>query len=413
MAKVLVIGSGAREHTIAQTFKRSPQVDEIFVVPGNDGMKSAGISPVTIDTSDFPALIKFAKEHQVDLTFVGNEAPLVAGIVDAFEAAGLAIFGPNRQAAKLEGSKAFMKKLLADADIPTAKAETVTSLSAAEKVAEELGYPIVIKTDSLAAGKGVSIHQNQTAANEFLTKLYQKQPKAKLVIEEYLEGFEFSVFSLVGKDQVIHTPIAHDYKRRFEADRGPNTGGMGSYSPVANVSKENVKLAIDRLVLPTLASMKQQNTPFHGVLYTGVMLTKSGPKVIEFNVRFGDPETQVVLPQLQSDFYTLIIDLLAVKQTNPKWQQTDTYLGVVLVNPNYPAANQKIYEIPSLNKDILVNYASAKLQGNQLVSDGGRILTTVVHAPMLEFAREKIYTILDNTKMNLEYRQDIGKLNNN
>lgn len=411
MAKVLIIGSGAREHTIAQTFHRSPQVEEVFVAPGNLGMNETGISTVAIPTNDFPALIKFAKAHRIDLTFVGNEAPLVDGIVDAFEAAGLAIFGPNRQAAKLEGSKAFMKKLLADAKIPTAQAKTVTNLEDAEAVADELGYPIVVKTDALAAGKGVSIHQTKAAADEFLTNLYQQQPDAKLVMEEYLAGFEFSIFSLVGKKQVVHTPIAHDYKRRFENDRGPNTGGMGSYSPVASVSKQNLDLAINQLVTPTLAAMKKQGTPFYGVLYTGVMLTKSGPKVIEFNVRFGDPETQVVLPQLQSDFYTLIKGLLDGEPVQPKWQATDTYLGVVLVNPNYPAANHQIYPVPNFEGQILVNYASIKeVKGDQFVSDGGRILTTVAHARTLDLARQAIYSILDQTKMSLAYRKDIGKL---
>lgn len=410
MAKVLIIGSGAREHTIAQTFQRSPQVDEVFVAPGNYGMKTDGISPVAIETNDFPALIKFAKDQQIDLTFVGNEAPLVAGVVDAFEAAELAIFGPNQQAAKLEGSKAFMKKLLADANIPTAKAKTVTSLTDAKVVADEFGYPVVVKTDALAAGKGVSIHQTKVAADEFLTNLYQKEPHAKLVIEEYLEGFEFSIFSLVGKDQVVHTPIAHDYKRRFEADEGPNTGGMGSYSPVVQVSKQNLELALNQLVMPTLDAMKKQGTPFYGVLYTGVMLTKSGPKVIEFNVRFGDPETQVVLPQLQSDFYTLIQGLLNGKLVQPVWQNTDTYLGVVLVNPNYPAPNHQLYPVPSFSDNLVVNYASIKSEANQMMSDGGRVLTTVVHAPTLDLARQKIYSILDQTKMGLAYRNDIGKL---
>ncbi|GAP04855.1 phosphoribosylamine--glycine ligase [Fructobacillus tropaeoli] len=411
MAKVLVIGSGSREHALAQTFLRSPQVDEVFVAPGNDGMQEENLTRLPIGANDLDALVQAAQDQQVDLTFVGNEDPLILGIVDRFEAAGLKIFGPNAVAAQLEGSKTFAKEILTANQIPTAKAVTVTSQDEARSAIASFDWPMVFKLDGLALGKGVTIIEDQSSADEYLQSLYKKDPTAKLVIEEFLNGVEFSIFSLVGQDgQVVHAPMAQDHKRRYDHDRGPNTGGMGAYSPLSWLRPADAKQAVDELVTPMLAAMADRGTPFTGVLYTGVMLTAAGPKVIEFNVRFGDPEAQVVLPQLQSDFYQLILDLLAGKEPEVQWQEDDVYLGVVLAAPGYPQAPEKGGVVPTAAdlSPLTVNYAGAKLAENGLVASGGRVATVVGHAKDTVSAQALVYDVLDKTHGDLVYRHDIG-----
>lgn len=410
MKKVMVIGSGAREHTIAKTFLKSSKVQEVVVVPGNPGMVAPGITTKALDTNDFASLIKFAQDEAISLTFVGNEVPLVAGIVDAFNNAHLAIFGPKQQAAQLEGSKAFMKRILTENEIPTAKSITVTSLAAAQQAVTEIGYPVVVKTDELAAGKGVSIHQEKIETSEFLEFLYQKNPNHKLIIEEYLAGFEFSLFSFVGKNQIVNAPLAHDYKRRFAGDKGPNTGGMGSYSPVAQVSDTDLSRTISELVLPTIAALKKEKIDYEGVLYTGVMLTKNGPKVIEYNVRLGDPETQVVLPQLESDFYDLITGLLLGKAVKPKWQTENKFVGVVLSDPDYPIKTSGQHELPKFKEQLDVDIASCEIEAGNLYSHGGRVLTVVNAGTTMEIARDLIYHELDRINTKLAYRSDIAEL---
>ena len=285
MKKVLIIGSGAREHALAQTFLRSEQVTTVIVAPGNDGMTDAGLECVTISATNLLGLRDLAISESVDLTFVGNEEPLTLGIVDLFEASKLPIFGPSMVAAQLEGSKSFTKNLLQKYAIPTAKSVTVETLEHATDVLQAFGLPIVFKLDGLALGKGVTILTNPIAANTYLTDLYTKDPATRLVIEEYLEGVEFSIFSLVGKNGMItHAPLAQDHKRRFDQNRGPNTGGMGAYSPVRWISDDIKNRAITELVEPTISALTKEGTPFAGVLYTGVMLTQEGPKVIELSL---------------------------------------------------------------------------------------------------------------------------------
>ncbi|GAP03264.1 phosphoribosylamine--glycine ligase [Fructobacillus pseudoficulneus] len=411
MSKVLVIGSGAREHALAQTFLKSPQVDEVLVAPGNDGMQETGLTRLPIDANDIVSLVQAAKDQQVDLTFVGNEDPLILGVVDRFEEAGLKIFGPNAVAAQLEGSKTFAKEILTANEIPTAKAVTVNSRQEAKDAILEFDWPMVFKLDGLALGKGVTIIKDQSSADEYLQSLYQKDPTAKLVIEEFLNGVEFSIFSLVGKDgQVVHAPMAQDHKRRYDHDRGPNTGGMGAYSPLSWLRDSDAVQTVDELVDPMLAAMADRGTPFTGVLYTGVMLTAAGPKVIEFNVRFGDPEAQVVLPQLESDFYQMILDLLAGKRPEANWQTDDVYLGVVLAAPGYPQAPEKGGQVPSAAdlSPLTVNYAGAKATDEGLVANGGRVATVIAHAQDTQAAQAAVYDVLDKTYGDLVYRHDIG-----
>ncbi|KRM78425.1 phosphoribosylamine-glycine ligase [Lapidilactobacillus dextrinicus DSM 20335] len=409
MAKVLIIGSGAREHAIARAFQQSPKVMAVYAAPGNDGMRREGIMTLPIVETDFSSLIVAAQKYQIDLTFVGGEVPLVNGIVDAFTAAGLLIFGPKKAAAQLEGSKAFMKKILLDHQIPTAQARTVTSLAAAQAAVQALGYPIVIKTDALAAGKGVTIHRDAQETAKFLAACYQRQEEMTLVIEEYLSGFEFSLFSLVGRNQIVHAPLAHDYKRRYDHDQGLNTGGMGAYSPVPEINSATLELTIRTLVMPTLAALQEMNTPFSGVLYTGVMLTASGPKVIEYNVRLGDPETQVVLPQLTSDFYDLISGLVTGQKVTPQWQTEKSFVGVVLTDPDYPQGVSGNYLLPDLGTDVLVDYTHSAQGQQTLLSHGGRVATVVSSGVNKKEARQTIYQTLQAADLPLAYRHDIAQ----
>lgn len=404
MTSVLIIGSGAREFIFAKTFAQS--VDQVFVALGNAGMREAGYG--TVNLTDIPDLIAFAQSQKIDLTFVGSEALLTDGIVDAFQAAGLPIFGPTKSAAQLEGSKAFTKALLQKYDIPTADSVTVTNLNEAKQVLNTHAYPVVVKLDGLALGKGVSIYEHPETALAGIENIYEQDSQAPLVIEEFMQGPEFSIFSFVGKEQVVHAPIAQDHKRLLDGDRGPNTGGMGAYSPVRWIGEDVVQTAITSLVEPVLAAMRAEGTPFEGILYTGVMLTEAGPKVIEYNVRFGDPEAQVVLPQLTSDLYTNIMELLAGKPTNMTWQDTDVYLGVTLAAPGYPVNPEKGLPLPALPNDVQIDYAGVKQQTNQLVSNGGRVLTAVIHRPTMVTAQTDLYAALDQTHTDLVYRHDIG-----
>lgn len=409
MAKVMVIRSGAREHALAETFLRSTEVEEVIVVPGNAGMQSAGIRTVDHDMLDVTGLRHLAEQEAIDLTFVGSEAPLIAGVVDVFQTAGLKIFGPTQQAAQLEGSKQFAKDVMAEAGVPTATSVMVTDESSALQALKNFALPLVIKQDGLAAGKGVVICRDREDAETMIQLAYERQVDAPLVIESYMAGVEFSIFSLVGPNGVIHAPIAQDHKRRFDNDQGLNTGGMGAYSPVRWVSDEIVQEAIQMLVLPTLATMAAREMPFTGVLYTGVMLTDAGPKVVEYNVRFGDPEAQVVFPQLQSDFYELISTLLAGEQPKAIWQQDDVYVGVVLVNPSYPATTTEHIDLPSFSiADINTFYAGVTRNDDKLISNGGRIATVVGHAATASQAQEMVYDAIDATQTTLAYRHDIG-----
>lgn len=407
MTKVLIIGSGAREHALAQTFLKSPQVDEVIVTPGNDGMTDDHLRRVEIPVTNLIELRDFANQEHVDLTFVGNEEPLTLGIVDVFTEASLKIFGPTKKAAQLEGSKSFTKNILQKYNIPTAQSMTVTSFNEANQAIAKFGFPIVFKLDGLALGKGVTIIENAADAQVYLEKLYTQNVDVKLVIEEYLKGVEFSVFTLVGQNGAMtHAPLAQDHKRRFDGDEGPNTGGMGAYSPVKWISDQIRQETIETLVNPTVKAMVEEHASFTGVLYTGVMLTEEGPKVIEFNVRFGDPEAQVVLPQFEGDFYQLILQLLSGEKPASHWQEEEVYVGVVLAAKGYPERPQTGAIVPQI--PLVTNYAGVKMANTVLHANGGRVATVIAHDKNVKLAQEKIYNVLDKTPMDLQYRHDIA-----
>ncbi|QZT29502.1 phosphoribosylamine--glycine ligase [Streptococcus suis] len=414
--KLLVVGSGGREHAIAKKLLESEQVEQVFVAPGNDGMTLDGIKLVNIGISEHSALINFAKENDIAWTFVGPDDALAAGIVDDFEQAGLKAFGPSRLAAELEWSKDFAKQIMVKYGIPTAAFGTFSNFEEAKAYIQEQGAPIVVKADGLALGKGVvvaeTVEQAVEAAREMLLDNKFGDSGARVVIEEFLAGEEFSLFTLVNGDQFYILPPAQDHKRAFDGDQGPNTGGMGAYAPVPHLPQSVVDTAIDTIVKPILDGMIAEERSYLGVLYAGLILTDQGPKVIEFNARFGDPETQIILPRLTSDFAQNIDDILHKRPTQLTWLDSGVTLGVVVASNGYPLDYEKGVELPEKTKgDITTYYAGARFADNSraLLSNGGRVYMLVTTADTVQEAQEKIYSELKNQDTTgLFYRTDIG-----
>ncbi|WP_336046145.1 phosphoribosylamine--glycine ligase [Solibacillus ferritrahens] len=409
---ILVIGSGGREHAIAKQFNNAPSVEKVFVAPGNDGMRQDA-EVVAIDALDFAALALFAKENDIALTFVGPEQPLAEGIVDYFNEQGLVIFGPTKAAAKIEGSKSYAKDIMNKYQIPTAAHETFTEADKAVAYIKKQGAPIVIKADGLAAGKGVIVAMEEQEAIEAVEDMIGNQrfddSSSRVVIEEYLDGEEFSFMSFVHKEKIYPMVIAQDHKRAYDGDRGPNTGGMGAYSPVPQISEDVVKVAYDTIVQPTVQAMETEGVSFTGILYAGLILTAKGPKVIEFNARFGDPETQVVLPRMASDFGEFMISLMNEKPFELKWKD-EVMLGVVIAAEGYPGDVEKGNALPELSDiDLPVFHAGTKFEDGQFVGNGGRVLLVAAEAATLKEAQEKVYTELAKKQWsNFFFRQDIG-----
>ncbi|HEM2546557.1 TPA: phosphoribosylamine--glycine ligase [Streptococcus suis] len=414
--KLLVVGSGGREHAIAKKLLESEQVEQVFVAPGNDGMTLDGIELVNIVISEHSAIINFAKENDVAWTFVGPDDALAAGIVDDFEQAGLKAFGPSRLAAELEWSKDFAKQIMVKYGIPTAAFGTFSNFEEAKAYIEEQGAPIVVKADGLALGKGVvvaeTVEQAVEAAREMLLDNKFGDSGARVVIEEFLAGEEFSLFALVNGDQFYILPTAQDHKRAFDGDQGPNTGGMGAYAPVPHLPQSVVDTAVDTIVKPILEGMIAEGRSYLGVLYAGLILTDQGPKVIEFNARFGDPETQIILPRLTSDFAQNIDDILHKRPTQLTWLDSGVTLGVVVASNGYPLDYEKGVELPAKTEgDITTYYAGARFAENSraLLSNGGRVYMLVTTADTVQDAQEKIYSELKNQDTTgLFYRTDIG-----
>lgn len=417
--KVLVVGSGAREHAIAHALLKGESVEEVTVAPGNPGIAADGIKTVNISQSDHDALIKFVKDNNYDFAFIGPEVPLMNGIVDDFEAHGIAAFGPNKAAAQIEGSKDFAKKLMARHNVPTASYKTFDALEPARAYVLEHGAPIVIKADGLAAGKGVTVAMDEQTAVEALEDIFVDhrfgQAGAKVVIEEFLQGQEFSLMSFVSGTDFWVMPISQDHKRAHDGDTGPNTGGMGAYSPVPQISDETVQRAIDEIVRPTVEGLAKEGTPFTGVLYAGLIDTASGPKVIEFNARFGDPETEVVLPRLTNDFGEAIFNILHGKEPTFTWIKNGVTLGVVLASEGYPGTLVTGTPLPQIPIDEdqgqHVYYAGVKSdeESGKLLTSSGRIALVQVHGDDVKDAQNNVYSILD--KLNLPhmfFRHDIA-----
>ena len=411
--KVLVIGSGGREHAIARQFNESPSVSKVYVAPGNDGMRNDA-ECIGITANDFEALASFAIEHKIDLTFVGPEQPLAEGIVDFFTDKGLRIFGPTKAAARIEGSKSFAKDLMQKYGIPTAAYGTFTDAEEAKTFIRQQGAPIVVKADGLAAGKGVVVAMTLEEATEAVDDMIGNQrfgeSSSRVVIEEFLDGEEFSYMSFVHDGQIYPMVIAQDHKRAYDGDKGPNTGGMGAYSPVPHIPEHVIEEALQTVVIPTVNAMTEEGASFTGILYAGLILTDVGPKVIEFNARFGDPETQVVLPRMASDFGEFMMALMDKKPFELKWHD-EAMFGVVIASDGYPGDVVKGSRLPNLGglNGLDVFHAGTKANENHFVGNGGRVLLAAAKANTLEEAKNQVYDKLNQIEWNgFFYRSDIG-----
>ena len=414
--KLLVVGSGGREHAIAKKLLESQGVEQVFVAPGNDGMTLDGLDLVNIGISEHSKLIEFAKENDVAWSFIGPDDALAAGIVDGFNQAGLKAFGPSRLAAELEWSKDFAKEIMVKYGVPTAAYGTFSDFEEAKAYIEKQGAPIVVKADGLALGKGVvvaeTVEQAVEAAHDMLLDNKFGDSGARVVIEEFLDGEEFSLFAFVNGDRFYIMPTAQDHKRAYDGDKGPNTGGMGAYAPVPHLPQSVVDQSVETIIKPVLKGMIAEGRPYLGVLYAGLILTADGPKVIEFNSRFGDPETQIILPRLTSDFAQNITDILEKKDPAITWLDEGVTLGVVVASEGYPLDYKKGLPLPEkTDGDIITYYAGAKFAENSrtLLSNGGRVYMLVTTADTVSAAQERIYDQLEKQDTTgLFYRHDIG-----
>ncbi len=405
--KVLVIGKGGREHAIAWKVKESRLVKEVFIAPGNVGMEEIG-KLVDISEENIDELATFAQNENIDLTIVGPESVLALGVVDEFEKRGLKIFGPTAAAARIESSKDFAKELMKKYNVPTGAYETFESLELAKSYVNEKGAPIVIKEDGLKAGKGVTVAFTKEEAIEALEIAFSI-PNNKVVIEEYLDGFEFSIIALTNGERVIPLEVAQDHKRAYDNDEGPNTGGMGVYSPVGKIDSNVVNETLEKILKPMASGMKQDGIPFKGFLFGGIMLTKDGVKTIEFNARFGDPEAEGILPRMKSDFVKAILDLMNEKEVKLEWDERYT-VAVVMASENYPKSSTigSEIEIPQNLESIVFHMGTRKVDG-RLETNGGRVLSVVAYGNTLEEAKERAYLDVKKIKCKkMFFRNDIG-----
>lgn len=415
--RVLVIGSGGREHALVWKLASSPRVEKVYCVPGNPGISKIAHC-VQLDTNDNFAMIRFAVENKVNLTVVGPEAPLANGIVDAFVKEGLKIFGPSKAAAQIEGSKAFAKDLMKKYNIPTAGFEVFTEAAAAKEYIKQHGAPVVVKADGLAAGKGVivamTLDEALNAIDAIMCDKAFGSAGSQVVVEDYLTGEEASLLAFTDGKTIVPMVAAQDHKRIYDGDKGPNTGGMGAYAPAPVVTDEIRQKVMTDVLKPIIAAMANEGCPYKGCLYAGLMITEDGPKVIEFNARFGDPETQVVLPLLESDL-TVIMEACidgTLCKTEVKWQ-SGAAVCVVLAAQGYPSAYRKGDVINGIEQaeqqGALVFHAGTKLSDGHIVTNGGRVLGVTAVASDLVNAIKKTYEAVNDIDFkDVQYRRDIA-----
>ena len=414
---ILLIGSGGREHALAWSLSVSPLCDRLFIAPGNPGTAQHGTN-VVVDVADHAAVIAFCRTMGVDFVVVGPEAPLVAGLVDDLKAAGIKTFGPSKAAAQLEGSKAFTKDLCAEFGIPTAAYRRFTDAETARTYLRNYGVPIVVKADGLAAGKGVVVatsFEEAEAAIDMMIGGGLGAAGAEVVIEAFLEGEEASFFALCDGKTAIPFGTAQDHKRVFDGDQGPNTGGMGAYSPAAVLTPELQARVMREIIEPTLAGMRARGAPYTGILYAGLMLTEAGPQLIEYNARLGDPETQVLLPRLKSDLVTALLAACdgVLDSISLQWAD-DAALTVVMAAKGYPGAVEKGSEIHGIDRaealdGVLVFHAGTKQSGDRIVANGGRVLNVTAMGRTITEAQAKAYAAVSRIDWPEGFcRRDIG-----
>lgn len=405
--KILVIGRGGREHALAAALAASEQCTQLFCAPGNPGMARLG-TIVPVGDSDVEAMTAFAVQEGIDLAVIGPESALAAGMADALTEAGIRVFGPSQAAAQVESSKDFAKRIMEKYHIPTAAYRTFDTVEAARAWVKEQGAPIVIKEDGLKAGKGVTVAMDLDTALEALDAAFA-QEGGRVVIEEYLEGFEYSLIALVHEGLVVPLETAQDHKRVGDGDTGPNTGGMGSYSPVRRITPEILEETMKTVMEPMAQALVQEGVPFTGFLYGGLMLTKDGIKVIEFNVRFGDPEAEVILPRLKSDFVDAILSVMDGQPVQLQWTPKTCH-GVVLASEGYPAGSTKGALIEIGDTDASIFHMGTRSTDQGLKTDGGRVLMVVTLEDTLEQAFEHTYREAEKIGCDkLFYRTDIGR----
>ena len=414
--KILVIGGGGREHALCWKLAQHPDT-EIYVAPGNIGMIDVA-TLVNIKVDDIQGLVDFAKAEAIDLTVVGPELPLTLGVVDAFQEAGLACFGPNKAAARLEGSKAFSKELMKKYNIPTAAFDTFTDVDQAKAFVDKIGIPCVVKADGLAAGKGVIICMTREEADKAIEDMLVGHAfgdaSVKIVIEEYMEGPEVSVLSFSDGKHVRPMVSAQDHKRIFDGDKGPNTGGMGAYSPAPVYTEELSKEVNETIIKPTIAAMEAEGSTFVGILYTGLMLTEKGPRVLEYNVRFGDPETQPIMIRMKSDIVDIFQSALdgTLDQAEIEWYD-EAAVCVVMASGGYPASSEKGVVINGLDdiapEEAVVFHSGTALKDDKVVTNGGRVLGVTAKDATIKGAIDKAYKAVDKINFDhMQFRHDIG-----
>ncbi|WMT87824.1 phosphoribosylamine--glycine ligase [Pelagibacterium sp. 26DY04] len=414
--RVLLIGSGGREHALAWKMTQSPRLEKLFVAPGNGGTQTIAEN-VALDIADHAKVVEFCIAERIDLVVVGPEVPLVAGIADDLRAAGIAVFGPSKLAAQLEGSKAFTKELCDEMGIPTASYARFGALEPALEHARVTGAPIVIKADGLAAGKGVTVAMTPEEAESALNDCFGGAfgaAGAEVVIEEFLEGEEASLFAICDGEHTVLMPPAQDHKRAYDGDEGPNTGGMGAYAPAPVMTDALIERAYREIVAPAIKGMAARGTPFSGVLFTGLMITADGPKLIEFNTRFGDPECQVLMMLLESDLLDILeaTALGRLDTVTPRWKR-DVAMTVVLAAQGYPGDYEKNTEIGNIDEldseAVRIFHAGTRREGHKLLANGGRVLNVTAIGETVTQARERAYAAVDAIEWPEGFcRRDIG-----
>ena len=412
-----IIGSGGREHSICFKLKQSNKINNLYCLPGNAGTSEISQN-IDVDINDFKKLYEIIKNKKIDILIVGPEIPLVNGITDFFEEKKIKVFGPSKKASMLEGSKAFMKKICKDFNIPSAKYKEITNINDAEKFIEEFNLPIVVKSDGLAAGKGVTICDSKEKAIKDIKDILNGKFKLskKVVIEEFLQGEEASYFIITDGENYIPIGTAQDHKRIGENDTGPNTGGMGAYSPSFLITAEVEEKIKQKIIEPTLKGMKEIGCPYKGILYAGLMIENSEPKLIEYNIRFGDPECQILMMRLENDLIDLITATFNKTLLNKKVSWTkEPGITIVAASKGYPGNFEKLKEIKNIhmiksnNKKQLFHAGTIKKNDGKIYSHGGRVLNSTVVDTNLETARNKALEILDNLDWSDKYyRRDIG-----